>query len=359
MTDPIGVDLAALAGWLRATRPELVGAGELSGHMLQGGLSNLTYLIDGGSKPFVLRRPPLGHVLPTAHDMSREYRVISGLARSNVPVPQAILFQDDQNNSAGVGTSFYLMEFVSGIVLAHPSANKPFTAQQLRDLSFELIETLTWLHDADAAALGLAELGRPEGFLVRQLQRWATQAGQSASRELPDLERLRVALIAHIPSTRLISLIHGDFRLDNAIVQIAPDGNPHIAAILDWEMATIGDSLTDLGLLGLYWNIRDISPGAEISTNTAIDPNAGYPNFDDLVEKYASLRGVEVANIGWYVAFAAFKLAVILEGIHYRYTLGKTIGAGFDRIGESVEPLARFGLGAITADLTLDSGNRR
>jgi aminoglycoside phosphotransferase (APT) family kinase protein len=359
MTDAIGVDLTSLAKWLRATRPELVGAGGLSGQRLQGGLSNLTYRIDGGLRPFVLRRPPLGHVLPTAHDMSREFRVISGLARSNVPVPEAILFEDDRNNLAGVGTSFYLMEFVSGIVLAHPSANKPFKAHQLRNLSFELVEVLTWLHDADATVLGLAELGRSEGFLVRQLQRWATQAGQSASRELPDLERLRVALIAHIPSTRLTSLIHGDYRLDNAIVQTAPDGNLHIAAILDWEMATIGDSLTDLGLLGLYWNIRDISPGAEISTNTAIDPNAGYPTFEELVNKYASLRGVEVGNIGWYVAFASFKLAVILEGIHYRYTLGKTVGPGFDRIGESVEPLARFGLDALTSDFTLDSRKGR
>ena len=349
MSEPVGLDVSRFDHWLRDNRAELVGEDEVTAELLQGGLSNLTYRIDNGSRRFVLRRPPLGHVLSTAHDMAREFRVISGLANSAVPVPGAILYHDDSDGRAGVGTPFYLMEFVDGRVLASVSANRDFTAEALRQLSFELVEKLADLHDADPRALGLAELGHPDGYLERQLRRWATQYDHSASRELTDLDELQRLLIARVPGTRATSLIHGDFRLDNAIVQVDEDGTPHIAAVLDWEMATIGDSFSDLGLLGLYWDIRTVSPGAAAATNSSIDPAAGYPTFPELVERYAVVRGIDITQeeLAWYIAFAAYKLAIIIEGIYYRYTQGKTVGAGFEGIGAFVTPLACFGIAAL------------
>jgi aminoglycoside phosphotransferase (APT) family kinase protein len=310
-------------------------------------------LIEGGTRPFVLRRPPLGHVLHTAHDMGREFRILSALADTSVPVPGTIAYRDDADTTAGVGTPFYLMDFVPGTVLSSPGQNSEFTPDQLRALSLELVDDLAALHAISPAAAGLGDFGRPDGFLERQLRRWGTQYEQSASRELPELDELQAVLREGMPVTEHSSLIHGDYRLDNAIVQVDDRGMPSIGAILDWEMATIGDSFTDLGLFGLYWDIRLVADDAAAVAGSAVDPAAGYPSFSELVEAYATARGIAVPDLSWYIAFAAYKLAVIMEGIYFRFREGKTVGPGFDTVGELVTPLARRGLRSLAGP---DSG---
>jgi aminoglycoside phosphotransferase (APT) family kinase protein len=284
--------------------------------------------------------------------MAREFRVISGLAPTPVPVPGAFLFHDDTTGEAGVGTPFYLMEHVDGRVLSSSADNADLAPEQLRALSLELAARLADLHAVDPDAVGLGDLGRPDGFLERQVRRWGKQYALSRSRELPDLDLLQDRLSSSVPATTHSSLIHGDYRLDNAIVRLAtgePGASPTIAAILDWEMATIGDSFTDLGLLDLYWDIRSVvetsgTLEAGAVAPSAVEPGRGYPEFAELVDTYARARGIGVPDLSWYRAFAAYKLAIILEGIHFRFRAGETVGAGFETVGGMVPLLAADGL---------------
>jgi aminoglycoside phosphotransferase (APT) family kinase protein len=349
-----GIDIEAFARWLAVAHPELAGADgtELKAIRLAGGLSNLTYRVDGAARPLVVRRPPLGHVLSTAHDMQREFTIISALAGSAVPVPPAIDYLDDADGAAGVGAPFYLMDFVAGPILSRPADNAGRSPAELRALSLDLARALGELHRLDPASVGLAEFGRPAGFLERQLRRWATQYDASRSRELPELDTLQERLGLTRPETTRDSLLHGDFRLDNAIVRpqandaiVHPEaaGGGHIAAVLDWEMATIGDSLLDLGTFSMYWDFREVTGGAGIGAS-AVDPAVGYPAFAELVDAYSEVVGVSVPALGWYRGFAAYKLAVILEGIHRRFRNGQTVGPGFEQVGSFVIPLADWGI---------------
>jgi aminoglycoside phosphotransferase (APT) family kinase protein len=336
-----GLDVRELEQWMLRNQPELLADQPLGATLIAGGRSNLTYTLEGTSRPLVLRRPPLGHVQATAHDMQREFRVISALGATGVPVPRAVLFVDDPD--AGVDAPFYLMQRVDGRPLTSRSDNAGYEPAQLRELSFDLVRTLAHLHSIVPAEIGLGDFGRPAGFLTRQVERWGTQYDGSRNRSLRELDELQQKLRGGIPETQRSSILHGDYRLDNALVHDV-EGAPHVSAILDWEMATLGDSLTDLGLLGLYWNINnypDVPRGAVPSSVWADD---GYPSFEELVEEYSAAVGMSVPELPWYLAMAAFKLAVILEGIHYRYQAGQTVGAGFDKIGQLVTPLARTGL---------------
>jgi aminoglycoside phosphotransferase (APT) family kinase protein len=335
-----GLDVRALQEWLLLNQPELVGAGPLSATLIAGGRSNLTYAVRGATEPLVLRRPPLGHVQTTAHDMAREFRVISALRGSRVPVPRAVRFVDDA--TAGVDAPFYLMERVKGRPLVTRDGNAAYSPAQLRELSLDLARTLAHLHSIVPEEIGLGDFGRPDGFLVRQVERWGKQYDGSRNRDLPELDALQRELHANIPETRRSSILHGDYRLDNALVRDI-DGTPHLSAILDWEMATLGDSLTDLGLLGLYWNINSLDGELSGAVPSSVDLAAGYPTFEELVDEYSATAGVTVPELPWYLGMAAFKLAVILEGIHYRFQAGQTVGAGFDQIGQLVTPLARAG----------------
>lgn len=340
-----GLDVVAFGAWLAGAHPELAGAGdgELTATRLTGGLSNLTYRIDGAARPLVVRRPPLGHVLSTAHDMRREFTILSALAGSAVPVPAVIDSVDDSDGAAGLGTPFFLMDFVAGPVLARRQDNAGHSPAELRATSLELARALGELHRLDPASVGLAEFGHPTGFLERQLRRWATQYDASRSRELAELDTLQERLGLSRPETNRDSLLHGDFRLDNAIVHPEGPEGSRIAAVLDWEMATIGDSLLDLGTFSMYWDFAEIAGGAGIGSS-AVDPAAGYPPFDELVDAYSEVVGASVPALGWYRAFAAYKLAVILEGIHLRFTNGQTVGPGFEQVGTVVVPLAGWGL---------------
>ncbi|MEC4018569.1 phosphotransferase family protein [Streptomyces sp. H27-D2] len=330
--NPPGLDLEKLRAHLDRERPGLV-HGPLTAELIEGGRSNLTYRVSDGASRWVVRRPPLGHVLATAHDMSREHRVISALHPTAVPVPRTLLLCEDDSV---IGSPFYVMEFVDGTPFRTAEELAPLGAERTRDIVLGLVDTLVELHAVDPQAVGLGDFGRPEGFLERQLRRWGKQLEASKNRELPGIDELHTALSKALPASPAPTVVHGDYRLDNVLV--GPDDT--IQAILDWEMSTLGDPLTDVGLLMMYSSQQDMD-GSPISTTTGAP---GHPEPREIIERYTAGSGRDVSQIAWYTAFAYFKLAVILEGIHYRYTLGQTVGAGFDRIGGLVPVFIENGL---------------
>jgi aminoglycoside phosphotransferase (APT) family kinase protein len=336
--DPPGLSREALAGYLAEHRPDLA-TGPLRATHIAGGRSNLTYIVSDGATEYVLRRPPLGHVLATAHDMVREHTVISALRNTAVPVPETYLLCTD---ASVLGAPFYLMEKVSGEVLRTRRQTDPLPEQARHDIAYAMIDTLAVLHGVDPYAVGLGSFGKPEGFLTRQVRRWAGQLEKSRNRDLPGADELRDQLAASVPESPAPAIVHGDFRLDNLLVDPA---SRRVTAVLDWEMATLGDPLADLGLLVTYWDVLgDIGEGNPIAT--AIGPAAGFPSAADLLERYASRSPVDLSALPWYTALACYKLAVVLEGIHYRYIHGQTVGAGFDQIGTMVLPLIDAGRAA-------------
>ncbi|WP_328402435.1 phosphotransferase family protein [Streptomyces sp. NBC_00390] len=329
---PPGLDPEKLRSCLDRERPGLVG-GPLRAQLIQGGRSNLTYTVTDGAGRWVVRRPPLGHVLATAHDMKREHRVITALHGTAVPVPTPVLLCEDESV---LGSPFYVMEFVDGTPYRTAEQLAPLGPERTREAVLSLVDTLVDLHAVDPESVGLADFGRPEGFLDRQLRRWGKQLDASRNRELAGIDELHAALGRALPDSPAPSVIHGDYRLDNVLI----GGDDRIKAVLDWEMSTLGDPLTDLGLLAMYSRPIDL-PGSPISTTATA---AGHPPAAELIERYAERSGRDTSAISWYTAFAWFKLAVILEGIHYRYTLGQTVGAGFDRIGDLVPVFIGHGL---------------
>ncbi|SPE63863.1 putative aminoglycoside phosphotransferase [Streptomyces netropsis] len=330
--NPPGLDLERLRAYLERERPGLV-RGPLGAELIEGGRSNLTYAVTDGTGRWVVRRPPLGHVLATAHDMGREHRVISALRDTAVPVPGAIALCEDEDV---LGSPFYVMEFVTGTPYRTAEQLGALGPVRTREVVLGLADTLVALHAVDPDEVGLGDFGRPEGFLERQLRRWGKQLEASRNRELTGIDALREALGAALPQSPAPAVVHGDYRLDNVL--IGADGT--VEAVLDWEMSTLGDPLTDLGLLMMYSEQRPV-PGSPIST-TRDAP--GHPEPAEIVERYAARSGRDVSALPWYTAFAYFKLAVILEGIHYRYTLGRTLGPGFDRIGQLVPLFVEGGL---------------
>ncbi len=330
--DPPGLDLARLTAFLRdagvTDRP-------VRAEIIAGGRSNLTYTVTDGTYEWVLRRPPLGHVLATAHDMGREYTIISALAPTAVPVPRAILLHEDPEL---LGAPFYLMGKVDGVVYRDADQLATITPDRARRLSDALVDTLADLHEVDPASVGLAEFGRPDGYLERQVRRWGKQLDASRSREVAGIDELRSRLGDTVPASQRAGIVHGDFRLDNAIVH--PDTG-RIEAVLDWEMATLGDPLADLGLTIVYWDRMSGTIGAPTS------PVRGFASSADLAARYAERTGLDVSTLDWYVALGCFKLAVISEGIHYRYLHGQTVGEGFERFGPAVPVLVEHGLAAL------------
>ncbi|MET4923667.1 phosphotransferase family protein [Streptomyces sp. PSRA5] len=329
---PPGLDPERLRGHLDRERPGLV-SGPLSARLIEGGRSNLTYLVTDGAHDWVVRRPPLGHVLATAHDMKREFRVISALHPTAVPVPEPLLLCEDPDV---LGAPFYVMEYVTGTPYRTAEQLVPLGPGRTRTALLGLVDTLVELHAVDPSAVGLADFGRPEGFLDRQLRRWGKQLDASRDRDLPGVDELHAALGRSLPDSPPPTVIHGDYRLDNVLI----GDDDRITAVLDWEMSTLGDPLTDLGLLVMYSAPLEI-PGSPISTTAGA---AGHPSPAELIARYAAGSGRDTSAIAWYTAFAWFKLAVILEGIHYRYTLGQTVGGGFERIGDLVPVFIEHGL---------------
>ncbi|WP_229071546.1 phosphotransferase family protein [Actinoplanes sp. DH11] len=317
-----GLDLTALQAYLDSP--------PLTGTMFAGGRSNLTYAVTDGTNRWVLRRPPLGHVLPTAHDMTREHRVLSALSSAGFPVPRPVLLCTD---TTVLGAPFYLMEHVDGTIYRDAAQ---LESVDLRALTLRLVDTLADLHSLDPEKIGLGDFGRPEGFNARQVRRWKQQLDASRSRELIGIEELHARLATDIPAGGPGAVVHGDFRLDNVLI----GDDLAVRAVLDWEMSTLGDPLSDLALMLVYAGrpllFRDGRPIAPTDL-------AGHPSLDEMAARYAERSGRDVGDLHWYIGFAAFKLAVILEGVHYRYTKGQTVGAGFDTVGAMVPELVEQG----------------
>jgi aminoglycoside phosphotransferase (APT) family kinase protein len=332
-----GVDLDALSRWLDTEHPGLR-HGELSGEVIAGGKSNLTYRITDGTDTWALRRPPLAHVLPTAHDMVREYRVINGLTGSRVPVADAVALCRDE---AVLGAPFYLMAYVDGVVLDKRELLGRLSRADATRACELLVDTLLLLHEVDPEEVGLADFGRPDGFLQRQLRRWHQQWEASQTRPLPELAQTMDRLTDTLPAQSAPGIVHGDYRLTNVMFTRKLE---RIAAVVDWEMATLGDPLADVGLLAVYTDLAQQGDGS-MPQMTAAD---GFLTGRDMVARYAATSTRSLEHIDWYVGFAYFKLAVISEGIHHRFLAGKTVGEGFERFGEAVPNLLRAALATLS-----------
>ncbi|ANZ27313.1 acyl-CoA dehydrogenase [Rhodococcus sp. WB1] len=329
------LDLDALTVHLqRVLGGEVTGA--LTASLIGGGRSNPTYRLADDEHAWVLRRPPYGHVLPSAHDMRREFTVINALGGTSVPVPRAVHLCEDESI---LGAKFYLMELVDGVAVGTVEQASALTADERRRLGFSLADTLAALHDIDPDAVGLGSFGRPDGYLERQLGRWAKQWEASRRVDRPEVAVLLDKLRRALPQTRHPGIVHGDVKLDNVLA--APQDRGRIAAVLDWEMATLGDTLADVGIMLSFWDV----PGAAYNPITrGLATLDGFPTRTELLERYAAARGIDLADIDWYTVFADFKIAVILEGIGARHDRGETVGEGFDGIADMVGPLLRRAL---------------
>ena len=306
--------------------------------LITGGRSNLTFaVVDADGARFVLRRPPTGRVLATAHDMAREHRIISAVGQTDVPVPRARGLCTDESVN---GAPFYVMDYVDGVVLDSPDKADLLPLELREPASHHLIDVLADLHDVDIDAVGLRDLARRGGYIERQLKRWSTQWANSKTRELPVVDEVATRLAADIPEQRDVVIAHGDYRFGNCLVDVTAG---RVAAVLDWELCTLGDPLADVGYLGVYW----VQADGESRHN---DPSSapGFPAYTDLVERYAARTGRDVSNIGYYVAFSSWRLAVISEGVYARYLHGA--------MGDQNDPavLEQFGRGTVDlADMAL------
>jgi aminoglycoside phosphotransferase (APT) family kinase protein len=331
--------VSRLARWLTANG--VPAADRLpSVQLIAGGRSNLTYRLEfpapSGPVRLVLRRPPLGHVLPTAHDMAREYRLISALHGTSIPVARPVTFCSDTDI---IGAPFYMMEYVDGLVVRTKDQAAVITPEQARLVSDRLAEMLAAIHQLDVAAAGLGDFGRPEGYLRRQLSRWQRQWDLSASRDVPGYAELVARLEAGLPETSEGTLVHGDFRLDNVLLAIGAE--PRIAAVVDWEMATLGDPLADLALTLVYWADPGDTEWADVQVGATATSGPGFLTRAEFAASYAARTGRDLSGIGYYMAFGCFKLAVVLEGINARFLQRKTVGEGFDQEGKAVPVLIR------------------
>ena len=308
--------------------------------LISGGKSNLTYRVASDAGELVLRRPPLGHVLPTAHDMVREYRVQAALEPTDVPVPRMLHLG---NADGPLGASFYVMERVVGHICRNelPPAYADAPAQRAA-IGRALIETLARLHAVDPREVGLAEFGRPAGFMERQLRRWSEQWQRSKVSDLPALDALRDELARTLPPQAASTIVHGDYRLDNTILHPTRPGE--IVAVLDWEMSTLGDPFSDLGAFLAYWSEPaddEVLRAARIVPPVTAAP--GFPTREEIVDAYTRITGFDDSRVKWYHAFAYFKLAIVCQGIAARAAGGAMLGSGFDDAQGLVEPLIRAG----------------
>jgi aminoglycoside phosphotransferase (APT) family kinase protein len=332
MTDDAvqGIDAAEVTAWF-AERVEV--APPLTFDLITGGHSNLTFKVtDAEGRAWVLRRPPLGQVLATAHDMGREHRIISALAPTDVPVAPTIgLSADDSVN----GAPFYVMDFVEGHIVRSKASAEALTVDARRRAGEDLVDVLARIHAVDPASVGLGDLGRHDGYIERQLKRWYGQWEKSKTRDLPAVDEVHDALLAAVPEQQGVSIVHGDYRLDNCM--LADDGT--VAAVLDWEICTLGDPLADMGLLLVYWADRDDPFSALPDAATTAE---GFPTKAELLARYAEVSGRDVSQMDFYVAFGYWKLACILEGVLARY-MGGAMGSsasGWEVFKQQVDSLA-------------------
>jgi len=306
-----GVDVERVSRWLVDNIDGAVAP--FAFDLIAGGRSNLTFRVTGADGTrFVLRRPPLGHVLATAHDMAREHRIIAAVGTTDVPVPPALgVCTDTEVN----GAPFYVMGYVDGVVLDSVERADLLAPELRRPAAEHLIDVLADLHAVDVDAVGLGDLAKREGYVERQVKRWSTQWEQSKTRELPAIDEVARRLRERVPVQRGVSIAHGDYRFGNCLTDVQ---HGRIAAVLDWEVCTLGDPLADVGYLGVSWY-----DGNE-ATARANDPTpaGGFPRYADLLDRYALRTGRDLSEIDYYVAFSCWRLAVISEGVYARYLHG-------------------------------------
>jgi aminoglycoside phosphotransferase (APT) family kinase protein len=324
---PEGINRAGVEGWFA----EHVPAAELplAFERISGGHSNLTYrAIDAGGSRWALRRPPLGKRLGSAHDMAREHKVVSALGPTEVPVAPVVgLCEDESVNDA----PFYVMEFVEGPILRGLAEAEAFPDEADRQaIAARVADTLVAIHAVDPDAVGLGDLGRREDYVARQLHRWQGQWEKSKTREIPAIDEVHERLSARIPEQGPATIVHGDYRLDNMI--LTPAGE--VAAVVDWELCTLGDPLADVGLLMAYWPER----GDEtIALGQPANLAPGFPVREELAARYAERSGRDLSQLDFYVALGYWKLAIILEGVYARYSAG-----GYGKVDPGIQQFARL-----------------
>ena len=311
-----GIDRVPVSVWLEATVDGAVGPFEFE--VIAGGHSNLTFLVTGSDgRRLVLRRPPLGHRLASAHDMGREHRIIHALQHSAVPVAPVLGYCDDASVN---GEPFYVMGFVEGhVVRDRLTAETVLAPDARRRASESIVDTMAAIHAVDLDAVGLRDLGRHEGYIERQLKRWYGQWNLQKTRELPAVDRVHDELLRRVPTQGPATIVHGDYRLDNCMV--GDDGR--VVAVLDWEICTLGDPLADVGLLQVYWSGPHDQASAWTGSATA---TPGFLDRAELAQRYAEASGRDLSDLPFYVSFAHWKLACILEGVYARY-VGGALGA--------------------------------
>jgi len=298
------------------------------------GHSNLTYAVQLGDQRMVLRRPPFGSKVKSAHDMGREFRVLSKLHAAYPPAPKVLLYCDDDSV---LGAPFYVMEPINGIILRRdPPSDLQFTPQTARKICESFIDNLAKLRSIDYVAIGLGDFGKPQGYLERQVHGWIERYHGSKTHEIPEVEKLSAWMLHSLPTSPSASLIHNDYKFDNVVLD--PDNLTKIIGVLDWEMSTVGDPLSDLGSTLSYW----VEPGDTDGLQKLRWGPTNYPGSmtrQELVQRYVQTSGREVGNMVFYLVFARFKLAVIVQQIYYRYHLGLTKDPRFATMAEAVKVL--------------------
>lgn len=320
-----GIDVSNVTGWLAERRPSV--DPPLTFDLITGGHSNLTYRVtDVSGTRWVLRRPPLAHVLEGAHDMVREHRLLSALGPTPVPVPAVVgLCTDAEVN----GADFYVTDFVEGRVLRTPGDAAGLSATGIERLGEELVANLAEIHAVDLDATGLADLGRREAYVARQLRTWKRAFEAMTSRHIPGVAEVHDRLAAAIPPQREATLVHGDYRLDNCLV--GDDGA--VTAVLDWEIATLGDPMADLGITLAYWSEAG---DAFMPLGDSATIASGMFSRSDVVDAYGRITGRDTSDVPYFHAFACWRLACILEGVYSRY-----IGGASPEVPAEVEVFAR------------------
>jgi len=331
------IDVAALEPFLLDRLPGT--AGPLLVAQYPSGHSNLTYLVRLGNSELVLRRPPFGSKVKTAHDMGREYRVLAKLHAAYPPAPKVLLYCED---GSILGSPFYLMEPIHGIIIRRdPPAGLAFTAETARRLAEAFVDNLAVLHSLDYAAIGLGDLGKPDGYVERQVRGWVERYYGSQTHDLPEVGRIARWMQDHMPKVSDATLIHNDYKYDNVV--LASDDITKIVGVLDWEMTTIGDPLADLGTTLAYW--VDASDPEELQRiRWCPSTYPGSMKRAEIVERYSQKTGRDASQMRFYLVFARFKIAVIVQQIYYRYHRGLTKDHRFAQMPDAVKTLLRASL---------------
>ena len=332
-----GLPRQGFTAWAHEHLPQLGEAWQAE--VISGGLSNITYRVAGEGTTVIVRRPPVGKLLPSAHDMAREHRVISALRDTAVPVPGVLGFCEDP---AVVGAPFFVMVEVRGSVYRDPDDASALAPEQRSALCDALVEVLAAIHAVDLDATGLRDFGRPAGYLERQVRRWSGQWEASRTRDLAAMDDLVTELGRRRPDEGEVTLVHGDYRHDNTLVTLE-GGTPRVAAVVDWELSTLGDPLADLATWLTYYTGRD-EDGRPLIVGAGVPALPGFPTAEQIAQRYAAVTGRDVFHLAYYRAFSDFRLAVIAEGVHARYVAGMADGEGYDRAGAAVPLLVERAL---------------